>query len=66
MEKPRRRDDDILGEGGVRVELRSGVVPRDRKSGESVCLGMGRSFTRGYTGRESPAKEIISAGMSFP
>ena len=33
-----------VGGGGVR----SGVVPRDRKSGESVSLGMGHSFTRGY------------------
>ena len=34
--------------GGVLVELRSGVVPRDRKSGESVSLGVGYSFIRGY------------------
>ena len=42
---------DILGwgvrGGSVRVELWSGVVPRDRKSRESVGLGMGHSFTRG-------------------
>ena len=47
MEEPRRRDVDILGwrvgGGGVRVELWSGVVPRDRKSGESVSLDMGHS-----------------------
>ena len=45
VEEPRRRDVDILGcgvgGGGVRVQLWSGVVPRDRKSGESVSLGMG-------------------------
>ena len=40
MEEPRLRDVDILGlgwggGGGVRVELWSGVVPRDRKSGGS-------------------------------
>ena len=28
----------------VRVDLLSGVVPRDRKSGEYVNLGMGHSF----------------------
>ena len=43
MEEPRRRDADILGwgvgEGFVRVELFSGVVPRDRKSGKYVSLG---------------------------
>ena len=35
MEKPRLRDVDILGwgGGGVRVELWSGVVPKDCKSG---------------------------------
>ena len=50
MEEPRRRDVDILGwevgVGGVfvRVDLLSGVVPRDRKSGEYVNLGMGHSF----------------------
>ena len=34
------------GVGGVfvRVDLLSGVVPRDRKSGEYVNLGMGHSF----------------------
>ena len=36
MEEPHRRDVDILGwgvgGGFVRVELLSGVVPRDRKS----------------------------------
>ena len=50
MEEPRRRDVDILGWGGwggggfVWVDLLSGLVPRDRKSGEYVNLGMGRSF----------------------
>ena len=47
MEEPRRRDVDILGWGGggfVWVDLLSGVVPRDRKSGEYVNLGMGHSF----------------------
>ena len=48
MEEPRRRDVDILGWGVgrvfVRVDLLSGVVPRDRKSGEYVNLGMGQSF----------------------
>ena len=43
MEEPRSRDVDILGwgvgGGGVRVELWSDVVPRDRKSEESVSLG---------------------------
>ena len=35
-----------VGGGGVfvRVDLLSGVVPRDRKSGEYVNLGMGHSF----------------------
>ena len=37
-----------VGGGGVRVELWSDVVPRDRKLEESVSLGMGHSFTRGY------------------
>ena len=46
------------GGGGVRVELWSGVVPRDCKSGESVSLGMGHSF---ITGRESPVKETTKA-----
>ena len=34
------------GVGGVfvRVDLLSGVVPRDHKSGEYVNLGMGHSF----------------------
>ena len=45
MEEPRRRDVDILGwgvgGGFVRVELFSGVVPGDPKSGEYVSLGMG-------------------------
>ena len=48
MEEPRRRDVDILGwrvRGVfVRVDLLSGVVPRGRKSGEYVNLGMGHSF----------------------
>ena len=55
VEEPRRRDVDILGwweKGGWGgrgpVELWSGVVPRYRKSGESVSLGMGHSFTWGY------------------
>ena len=48
MEEPRGRDVDIFGwggveEGGVRVELWSGVVLRDRKLEESVSLGMGHS-----------------------
>ena len=30
-----------MGGSGVWVKLWSGVVPRDRKSGESVSLGMG-------------------------
>ena len=30
------------------VELFSGVVPRDRKSGGYVSLGMGHSFVKGY------------------
>ena len=41
-----------MGRGGggvdVLVELRFAVVLRDRKSGESVSLGMGHSFTWGY------------------
>ena len=44
MEEPCGRDVDIfrsgVGGGGVRLELWSGVVPRDCKSGESVGLGM--------------------------
>ena len=36
------------GERFVRVELFSGVVPRDRKSGGYVSLGMGHSFVKGY------------------
>ena len=52
MEEPRCRDVDILGWGVggvfVRVDLLSGVVPRDRKSGEYVNLGMGHSFVYGY------------------
>ena len=52
VEEPRRRDVDVLGwgmgRGGVRVELWSGVVPRDRKSEESVRLGTGHSCTWGY------------------
>ena len=51
VEEPHRRDVDILGwavEGGfIRVEF-SGVVPRDRKSGEYVNLGMGHSLVKGY------------------
>ena len=46
MGEPRCRDvDNCLGGGwgrerggGVQVELKSGVIPRDRKSGESVSL----------------------------
>ena len=47
MEKPLRRNVDILGGGGggrgrgVGEQLWSGVVPGDRKSGEVVGLGMG-------------------------
>ena len=52
MEEPRRRDVDILGwglgGGGVRIELWSDVVPRNRKSGESVSVGMGYSLIRGF------------------
>ena len=33
------------------------MVLRDCRLGESVSLGMGYSFTRGYTGHESSAKE---------
>ena len=36
------------GGSGVLIKLRSGVVLRHRKSGESVNLGVGHSFTRGY------------------
>ena len=42
------------------------MVQRGCKSGETVSLVIGHSFTWGYHCRESPAKEIISAGMSFP
>ena len=57
MEEPRRRDVDILGwggvgGGGVQVELWSDVVPRDHNSEESVSLGMGHSFTRGYRSQQ--------------
>ena len=52
MEERRCRDVDRLGGGGegggVLVEVWPGVVPRDRKSGKSVGLSMGHSFTRGY------------------
>ena len=53
VQEPRRRDVDVLvgaegGGGGVQVELRCGVVPSHRKSGESVNLGVGPGFTRGY------------------
>ena len=52
MEEPRRRDVDVLGwgvgEGFVWVELLSGVVLRDRKSGGYVSLDMGHSFVKGY------------------
>ena len=36
------------GGGFVRVELFSGVVPGDRKSGDYVSRGMGHSFVKGY------------------
>ena len=40
MEEPRRRDVGVgVGGGGVRVQLWSAVVPRDRKSEESESLG---------------------------
>ena len=44
MQDPHRRDVGVLvvaegGGGGVQVELRCGVVPSHRKSGESVSLG---------------------------
>ena len=48
VEEPRRRDVDVLvvvGGGGVLVELRFAVVLRDRKSEESVSLGMGYGFS---------------------
>ena len=41
----------VWGRGGicfVWVELLSGVVPRDRKSGGYVSLDMGHSFVKGY------------------
>ena len=52
MEEPRLRDVYVLGlgvgGGFVQVELLSGVVPRDRKSGGYVSLDMGHSFVKGY------------------
>ena len=36
------------GGGGVLIELGFAMVLRGHKSGESVSLGKGHSFTRGY------------------
>ena len=50
MEEPRHRDVDILvegGKGGGSGSGEVGVVLRDPKSGESVSLGMGPSYTWG-------------------
>ena len=44
------------GGGGVQVELWSGVVPRDRKSGEPVSLGMVHRLREIKEGMQYPDK----------
>ena len=43
VEGQRLRDVDVLVGRGL-VEMRSGLILRDRKSGESVSLAMGHKF----------------------
>ena len=66
MEKPGRRDVDILGwlgggggvvvvvgGGCVRAELWSGLVWRDQTTGQSLGLGMGHSYIKGFISHNS-------------
>ena len=66
MEEPRRRDVDILGwrvgGGGVRIELCSDVVPRDRRPSHlSIHVGDGwrRSEEIVKKSRIAPLNAII-------